>query len=144
MLGGELSKVLELKEGDKNRDKRFPLWSFVLSMSNNIDGAYVCVHLQSLSAIAFMEDPSRKSDRMQFPQSLKTILVYNDKLGTLCNASKLNVMPTSLSATTFHNDGEEKDRLIRLMNTGKKLAFKMFIRNSVNTRRFAVLMNNTI
>ena len=91
-----------------------------------------------------LEDPSRKSDRMQFPQSLKTILVYNDKLGTLCNASKLNVMPTSLSATTFHNDGEEKDCLIRLMNTGKKLAFKMFIRNSVNTRRFAVLMNNTI
>ena len=108
------------------------LWSFVKSMRSKIDGAYVCVNLQSETARAFMEDASRQSDRQQFPQLLKTIQVYNNKLGTLCNASKLNVMPTSKSETGFHNDSKvlkqgvlDKVRLIHLMNTGKRLDFKM-------------------
>ena len=131
-FGAELLKILVLKEEDKKRSKHSKLWSFVELMSNKNDGSYISVNLQTGSAIAFMEDPSRQSDHQQFPKLYNTIKVYNDELAPLCISSKMNIMATSKSATGFHGDHPtdkeglpKQDRLIHCINIGKKLAFKM-------------------
>ena len=79
-----------------------------------------------------MEHPSRQSDRQQFPKLYNTIKVYNDELASRCISSKMNIMATSKSATSFHHDHKvdhfgvrKEDRLIHCMNKGKKFAFKM-------------------
>lgn len=132
-FGSELIKLLVLKEEDFKRGKNSKLWSFLELMNNKNDGSYLCVHLQSAPAIAFLTNPLRAPHRQQFPKLSNTIKVYNDELAPLCISSKMNIMATSKSATSFHNDRTrdkedvitKQDRLIHCINIGKKIAFRM-------------------
>ena len=131
-FGVELIKLLVLKDQEKNRHKDSKLWSFVDFMSNKNDGSYLCVHLQSGPAIAFLTNPLRENHRQQFPKLSNTIKVYNDELAPLCISSKMNIMATGKAATSFHSDHStdkegvrKEDRLIHCINIGKKLSFRM-------------------